>query len=67
MILQVVLPHEHINWIATKITVGPVAPGTVRPPKKGKQINRKGLKLRLRELSEQRKEPVPVNLKAFML
>ncbi|WP_285056656.1 GLPGLI family protein [Pedobacter ginsengisoli] len=67
MILQVALPHEHINWIASKVAVGPVAPAALRAPKKGRQIDRKGLKLRLRELSEQRKEPVTVNLKAFML
>ncbi|MHA4894843.1 GLPGLI family protein [Pedobacter sp. PWIIR3] len=66
MILQVVLPREHINWIASKVTIGPVPATAVKEPKKGKLIDLKGLKLRLQELSEQRKEPAAVNLKAFM-
>lgn len=67
MILQVALPHEHINWIASKVTVGPVPATAVRAPKKGKLTDIKGLTLRLREISEQRKEVAAVNLKAFLL
>ncbi|HKG05900.1 MAG TPA: GLPGLI family protein [Pedobacter sp.] len=67
LILQVALPHEHINWIASKVTVGAVPPNVVRAPKKGKVTDINGLTIMLRELSEQRKEPAAVNLKAFML
>jgi len=67
MILQLVLPHEHINWIASKVTVGPVPATAVRAPKKGKLTDIKGLTLRLREISEQRKEVAANNLKAFLL
>lgn len=67
MILQLVLPHEHINWIASNVTVGPVPAASVKAPKKGKPTDIKGLTLRLREISEQRKENVGVNLKAFFL
>jgi len=66
LILQVVLPHEHINWIASKVSVGPVPANALRIPKKGKPTDIKGLTLRLRELSEQRKEAPAVNLKAFL-
>jgi len=66
MILQLALPHEHISWIASKVTVGPVPPTALRQPKNGKLTDLKGLTLRLREISEQRKEPANVNLKAFM-
>lgn len=66
MILQVALPHEHINWIASKITAGPVQAAALKAPKKGKPTDVNGLTLRLRELSEQRKEPAAANLKAFL-
>ncbi len=64
LILQVALPHEHMSWIATKITPGPAE--AIQAPKKGKLIDLKSLTERLRELSEQRKEAAAVNLKAFL-
>jgi GLPGLI family protein len=66
LILQVALPHEHINWIATKITPSPVPANAIEAPKKGKQTDIKNLTLRLKELSAQRKEAAGVNLKAFL-
>ena len=43
MILGVVLPHENINWFATKVIDTPIPPLTIVPPKKGKVVNRKQL------------------------
>jgi GLPGLI family protein len=38
MILQVVLPHENVNWIAAKVTDSAIPSGTMIPPKKGKPM-----------------------------
>lgn len=43
MILGVVLPHENINWYATKITLDPVDEKKLAPPKKGIQATYKDL------------------------
>jgi GLPGLI family protein len=43
MILQVVLPHEHVNWTATKITEADIPDATIVPPKKGKPMTNKQL------------------------
>ncbi|HTH81888.1 MAG TPA: GLPGLI family protein [Mucilaginibacter sp.] len=43
MILQVVLPHEHVNWTATKVTEATIADADIVPPKKGKPMTNKQL------------------------
>jgi GLPGLI family protein len=43
MILQVVLPHEHVNWTATKVTEATIADADIIPPKKGKPMTNKQL------------------------
>jgi len=43
MILQVVLPHDNLSWIATKITLDPIDEKKIVPPKKGTVINYKKL------------------------
>jgi len=41
MILCVVLPHEHVTWIATKVTEAPITDAAIVPPKGGKPMNNK--------------------------
>ncbi len=43
MILCVVLPHEHVTWIATKVTEAPITDAAIVPPKGGKPMNNKQL------------------------
>ena len=43
MILQVVLPHEHVNWTATKVTEATIPNTDIVPPIKGKPMNNKQL------------------------
>ena len=44
MILGVALPHENIAWFATKVTDMTLAPNAITPPKKGKQMETKAFK-----------------------
>ncbi|ANI88528.1 hypothetical protein A9P82_03970 [Arachidicoccus ginsenosidimutans] len=42
MIMLLALPHQHIEWTATKVTLNPaVTDATLTPPKKGKAVNQK--------------------------
>jgi GLPGLI family protein len=43
MILEVVLPHEHVNWTATKVTETPITDAAIVPPKGGKPMTNKQL------------------------
>lgn len=44
MILGVALPHDHINWFATKVTDVEVDPKSLQAPVKGKIVNNMTLK-----------------------
>lgn len=39
MILEVALPHEHMTWLATRVTPRPVPVAQIQPPTGGKKIN----------------------------
>lgn len=42
MILGVALPHDHVTWFATKVSVNPpVAESDITPPNKGKEYSNK--------------------------
>lgn len=41
MILQVVLPHDNLSWIATKITTDLIDEKKIAPPQKGIEVNYK--------------------------
>ncbi len=43
MILEVVLPHEHVSWIATKVTETTISDAAIVPPKGGKPMTNKQL------------------------
>jgi GLPGLI family protein len=47
MILGVALPHENVTWFATKVTDTSVPPNTIIPPKKGKVVTNKELRVTL--------------------
>jgi len=44
MILGVAIPHEHITWFATKVSVKPYPEQNLPIPKRGKKVNNAGLK-----------------------
>lgn len=43
MILGVALPHENVTWFAKSIKDTPVTENQLKPPAKGKPLNKKGL------------------------
>jgi hypothetical protein len=43
MILKLLLPHEHITYTATKVTVEVAPQKPIVPPVKGKPVNSKQL------------------------
>ncbi len=43
MILEIVLPHEHITWIASKVYTENISDAELSPPTKGKKTTSKGL------------------------
>lgn len=63
MILGVVLPHEHINWFATKVTDVPVLEKDFIIPSKGKPTNLKGLREKILAAGEYFQK----SLKSFLL
>lgn len=63
MILGVVLPHEHINWFATKVTDVPVLEKEFIIPSKGKPTNLKGLREKILAAGEYFQK----SLKSFLL
>ncbi len=49
MILGVAMPHEHVTWFATKLSLQDVKPADLRQPSRGKPINNAALKENLKE------------------
>jgi GLPGLI family protein len=43
MILEVVLPHDNVTWIATKVSDIPIPPTSIKPFQKGRPIDNRGL------------------------
>ena len=67
MILGLALPHDNINWFATKVTDMTVDEKTIAPPKKGKHVNQAELKATLNGAMKGWGKEAYQNLKAFLL
>lgn len=67
MIMSVFLPHENINWQATKVTEMQIPPQTIVPPKKGKVVTRKQLKTQLNSVMKNWGKEGPFEMRLFML
>jgi GLPGLI family protein len=67
MILGVVLPHENVNWYATKVTDTSVLPTSIAAPKKGKIMNNKQLADMLKDAMKNWGTAGPNELKIFSL
>lgn len=67
MILGVALPHENVNWFATKVTDTNVPETTLIPPKKGKPVNNKQFKETLNKALKEWGTYAHSYLKAFYL
>jgi GLPGLI family protein len=67
MILEVALPHEHIVWLATKVTDMAVDNKALTPPKKGKPVSNEGLFKTLKAATKDWGTYKDAYLKAFSL
>jgi GLPGLI family protein len=67
MILQVVLPHENVSWIATKVEDSSLPVNSVMPPKGGTIINLKELTSKLRTVFTNNTISELADLKALLL
>ncbi len=67
MILGLAIPHENVSWFATKVTEKIVETKDLTPPKKGKQVNNKGLKDTMLNALKDWGEYAKGYLKAFSL
>jgi GLPGLI family protein len=67
MILQLVLPHENVSWIATKMEDINLKASSILPPKGGTLVNIKELLDKLRNVYRENKKNGSTDLKAFLL
>ncbi len=67
MILGVALPHDHINWFATKVTDRTVDQKSLQAPVKGKVVSNEALKEILQKVFKQWGQQAQLYLKFFML
>ncbi|MDB5140317.1 MAG: hypothetical protein JWR12_2233 [Mucilaginibacter sp.] len=67
MILQVVIPHENVSWIAIKVEDVSLPTNSVVPPTGGAVINFKGLTDKLRNVYKGNTKSGSADLKAFLL
>jgi hypothetical protein len=67
MILKLALPHENVIWTATKVTEATVPPNTIVAPKKGKLVDKKGLRAALEPALKNAGPYGPIFLKALAL
>lgn len=67
MILSLIIPHEHVRWDATKVTVEAVPSTQIVPPKKGKPVNNKQLYDVLKEAMKNWGPQGAYNLKFYLL
>lgn len=67
MILGVALPHENINWFASKVTEATIPETSMVPPKKGKAVDNKGFKTTMDSVLKEWGTYAHSYLKAFFL
>lgn len=67
MILGLALPHENVNWFATKVTDMAIAPAKLAAPTKGKVVSNKQLRATLGEAMKDWGEYANEQYKALML
>lgn len=67
MILGVALPHENINWFATKVTDTAVQPQAIAPPAKGKPLTLTEFTVQLNKALKDWGDYAKAAIKAYML
>lgn len=67
MILGVAVPHENVNWFATKVTENIVEPKTLLVPQKGKAVNNKQMHEEIMKAIGNQGDFAIVQLKGLML